>query len=115
MKSNRTNKAWQPPVTPKTKKTAEQRQGQQLCADAKSWVPVAAPSVRAKRPNASALLEQRRAQILAELDRIRAEVIAYGSDVAVPTYGHAGDLGGVLEGLDYLHLVGRAYKLEAGK
>lgn len=68
---------------------------------------------------ARALVEARRQRALRELERIRAELEMYApaaeGGAEVVHYGHAGDLGAVLRGLDNLHLVGAAWKREAGK
>jgi hypothetical protein len=64
---------------------------------------------------ARAQLETTRAKVLADLKRIAAEVTAYEAGDGPVHFGHAGDLGGVLEGLADLHMVGSNYKREAGK
>lgn len=57
------------------------------------------------------LLEHTRAKVLADLDRIRAEVVAYAADRDVD-YGPVGDLRQIRLELSCLHLVGTEYKRE---
>lgn len=79
----------------------------------KKATPKNRPAPRPK--NARAVFDARKADILRELDRIRAEVAAYEPSREVETWGAAGDLGGIQQGLDELHMVGREYKREAAR
>lgn len=59
--------------------------------------------------------DTRKAEILAELERIRVEVAAYEPSSELNAWAAAGDLHAVLGGLDRLHLVGRQYKRETSQ
>lgn len=86
--------------------TPEQRQGRQLSADAAAYKPLPCPQGEAQK-----LVEIRRTKVLAELERIAAEIRSYATSGDVD-YGHAGSMGAVLEGLGDLHMVGANYKRE---
>lgn len=69
------------------------------------------PDPAALASPAKTKLEAVRAQMLSELERIAAEVRAYGT-IGKVDYGHVGSLTEALKALDEMHGFGRAYKAE---